>query len=203
MHDYIRPKASRLMRMDDWKPSSKPSTMQLHGHRRPRSMQKTHTLTASRRRFESSSKRQAGRDEELSEQARMQKKKDIYKQIQHLTRKRDYEKKCERINSILRNFRGLCEIAGIRARQKKMIACMKTLEGEQISDRKGISDIFATFYEALYSKHPRTSGADRQGRRQEQVQMAALNLDELKTALRSLKNGRARDEAGITAEIKL
>ena len=63
---------------------------------------------------------------------------------------------CERrtqINTIIQQFQGLKHVSGITSRKHKdMIASMLDRTGQAVTDRQGIADIFATFYEQLYAK---------------------------------------------------
>ena len=52
----------------------------------------------------------------------------------------------------LRDFRGLKEIAGIETGSRKTgISAMRDAIGDATDDRQGIADIFAEFYERLYT----------------------------------------------------
>eukprot|EP00959_Pyramimonas_sp_CCMP1952_P233597 4882061-Pyramimonas_sp.AAC.1 len=56
-------------------------------------------------------------------------------------------------------FRGLSKISGIKSSKKKdLIHSMTTVDGKNETDRKGIADVFADFYEDLFR---RSTNADR------------------------------------------
>ena len=78
----------------------------------------------------------------------------ICKDLQKLTRQRLRLVKCVRITKILSDFRGLRDIAFIKdGGRRKLVATMVDSQGQTVSDRQEIADVFATFYECLYKSH--------------------------------------------------
>ena len=138
-------------------------------------------------------------DETTRADERDSRRKEICKQIQKLTRKRARMRKTAAIQKILSEFRGLKEIAGIGQRTNKpCIASLQDCAGNLKSDAADIAEIFASFYECLYK-------SQRQAPEQTQYDSAStaepVSLDELLDALRVMKRGRAKDEAGIVIEM--
>ena len=106
-----------------------------------------------------------------------------------------------RIDKILRDFRGLKDIAGIKApRRKKGIDEMTDSEGNTVADKQGIADVFADFYEKLYSVSADTiAGASTSFNTDSELD--PFTLEELKDALKNMKRHKAQDESGIIAEM--
>ena len=106
------------------------------------------------------------------------------------------------IDSILQRYKDLKRIANIKDNNKKqLIPSMTTSDGHTRHDRKDIADIFADFYEALYSQteepnHSMTTIDDHDER-----PIPLFTADELEIALKQLKNGRSKDTSGILAEM--
>ena len=130
---------------------------------------------------------------------KQRKRREICKMIQSLLRKVNRLRKRKKIDNILQEFRGLKEIAGIKApRQKTNIEAMLGHDGNEITDKQGIADVFAVFYEKLYSSCAhRVFAAELVGNSTVDVFL----LSELKDALKLMKRGKAKDETGLIAEM--
>ena len=75
--------------------------------------------------------------------------KEIQKEIRAISR----AKKKAQIGNILKEFRGLRDIADIRGgRKKQQTGSMKDQNAEVVTDRRKIADVFADFYGDLYSR---------------------------------------------------
>ena len=120
------------------------------------------------------------------------------KQIQKIVRKTRREKQHGKISEILAQFRDLKRIPRIKTVQKrKLIVQMTDKNGRLQTDRKTIADIFADFYEELYTSHDQAKTAD-------PVQIAQVppfTLRELIEAVKTLKTKKCADTAGIRAEM--
>ena len=143
-------------------------------------------------------------DEALTIPEKTLKRRDICKAIQKLLRQNLREKKERKIRMILSDFKGLKHIPRIKGTcGKKGIDELKDKDGNVVSDAKGVVNIFASFYESLYSR-PSATGApkpDIPAFIPEECTEDAFDIDELIKALKSMKNRKAEDEAGIIAEM--
>ena len=75
----------------------------------------------------------------------------ICKETQKLVRRRTHDKKNGRINAILQAFRGLKEIAQIKAPGKRhTIASMTNARGITVEDEKSIADVFLQIFTRRY-----------------------------------------------------
>ena len=105
---------------------------------------------------------------------------------------------------ILSDFKGLKHIPRIKGTcGKNGIDELKDKDGNVVSDAKGVVNIFANFYESLYSR-PSATGApkpDIPAFIPEECTEDAFDIDELIKALKSMKNRKAKDEAGVIAEM--
>ena len=110
------------------------------------------------------------------------------------------EARASRINHLLENFSKLKTIGGIKERKKANLTIeMEDAHGSVQSDHCSILEIFAKFYEDLYSHRNVTDD--------ENLEAAALHdlppftEEELKKALCKLKAGKAKDAKGLVAEM--
>ena len=140
-------------------------------------------------------------DTSITDMIKKQRRTDICKQIKTLMRKRRVIKNSARVQEILGDFRGLKEIAGMKSpKRKESIAVMKNDGGQECYDESDIAEIFAIFYEKLYaSNHP-------MARLSEPPQCPCkeihhFTMDELTLGLKGMKNGKAKDQAGIVVEM--
>ena len=125
-------------------------------------------------------------------------KTEISKQIQRHLRKSRRKKQHEKISETLREFRDIRRILNIKTVQKKkLIVQMADSAGSLRTDRKAIADIFADFYEVLYSSHheAETIGI------MHTDPVPPFTMAELTDALKRLKNRKCADTAGIRAEM--
>ena len=113
----------------------------------------------------------------------------------------DAFKKELKIQRILKDFRGLKEISAIRGKGgKHMIETLARSDGEIVSDRQAVADVFASFYETLYWKDPVGQHEAEQRKKRTNTQPLTLfTHDELLDALKILKRGKAKDDSGIVA----
>ena len=80
------------------------------------------------------------------------------------------QRKEQQIGKRLEEFRGLKEIADIRdSRTRKRQQAVTNKKGENVTDRTGIVNVFADFYEACMRGRPRTRAekTEKGGRRKE------------------------------------
>jgi hypothetical protein len=88
---------------------------------------------------------------------------------------------------------------------RRDIAAIRNDDGLSVTDGAAIAEVFASFYEKLYSNEC----LDVAGMPAQKEEPPALNadavrafdMDELKTGLSGLRNGKARDQSGILAEM--
>ena len=116
--------------------------------------------------------------------------------------KEKYER--QQISETLENFRRLKRIPRIKTRERKQfINQMKDKHGNTQTERKRIADVFAEFYEELYSAQPvETDRVDtNEVLNSETEQIPPFTKDELVKAVRTLKTDRCPDSAGIKAEM--
>ena len=106
-----------------------------------------------------------------------------------------------KIAVILRTFRGLREIAGIKGmRPKQSIDSIQDSDGNTFTDPAAISDVFATFYEHLYRRRSPVE-LDTPAVESTEYVPIVFSMENLQTALKSMKRGKAGDDAGIIAEM--
>ena len=115
------------------------------------------------------------------------------------------------LNEIITNFRGLNKISGIKSSKKKdLIPAMTTADGVHETDRHGIADVFADFYEKLYRCPPEAHSPAQESATSHTNNNTTTHMlqsippftdDELHQAVKQLRNGRCKDTAGLTAEL--
>ena len=97
------------------------------------------------------------------------------------------------------DLKGLKHIAGTKTcKRKSLITQMTDANGTDHSDRQTIADIFAEFYQKLYASRIGQHEPLSLGSCQDVPKFTRM---ELETAIKGLKNGRARDGAGVFAEL--
>ena len=75
-----------------------------------------------------------------------------------------------------------------------LIAGVADCQGVHVTDRQGIADLFADFYEELYMSR---AHGPQQETIQEQVQeIVPFSIDELRNVLEDLENGKGKDGKG-------
>lgn len=101
---------------------------------------------------------------------------------------------------MLRDFDDLKSITGIRAGGKRHhLTTMRNDRGEIVSDRQGIADIFAAFYENLYDTQ-RTQYTDG-GWTAASCKVPEVSAQEVKTCLSKMARKKAQDYYGIVVEM--
>ena len=124
-------------------------------------------------------------------------KTEISKLIQKRVRSVKREIQHEKVAQTLHEFRDLKRIPRIKTvKKRRLIVQMVDRNGDAQTDRKAIADIFADFYEQLYSGTQQTTKTDR-----ETSTLTPFTLKELTQALKSLKRNRCADTTGIRAEM--
>ena len=92
-------------------------------------------------------------DLSLTSEARKAARKKLCKEIQKLTRREVKASKTHKISRILSEFRGLKKIAAIKGTEKPhTIKSVLDSEGAEVTDKQGLADVFASFYEKLYAR---------------------------------------------------
>ena len=97
------------------------------------------------------------------------------------------------------DFRGLREIGLLCKPEKRAgVTCVLDHPGQEIYDKDEIVEVFASFYDHLYASTPTntTPASDR-------IVACSISftIEELRTALKKMKNGDAKDVAGIVADM--
>ena len=127
-------------------------------------------------------------------------RKSLCKEIKKLIREKIKLCREARIDTILTEFRGLREIKSILEPQKKQgIACVAGEDGAEHTCRESIAEVFASFYEKLYTNN----SSDRQVSGNAAVLSAIqpFSIEELLAALKKMKAGKAKDASGVVAEM--
>ena len=120
--------------------------------------------------------------------------KEIQKRIRCLKR----EKRHRQITATLEAFKGLKRIPDIKSQvRKRYISQMKDKDGVLRTERTSIANIFADFYEQLYSSTSETQ----QSEETESALVPAFTRPELISAIKGLKSNKCKDTAGIKAEM--
>ncbi len=135
----------------------------------------------------------------LSASERRAKRRDICKEIQKLTRIILEKAESERISAIIKEFRGLGEIAAIKRGSKTpAITSMLDKHGIKQTSAESIAGVFADLYEDLHN-----SVEDVTWTHGDVLGNGAppFTLAELKDVLKVLQRGKACDESGIISEM--
>ena len=125
----------------------------------------------------------------------------LSKQIQREARAQSRARRRAEVARILETFRGLKYIldAG-KTKGRDQLCSLKDASGTVHSDKKGIVEVFATFYEDLYKSQDQCRAAAT-GYRSAQPDVEPFTMEELVSELRSLKSGKCPDSAGLVAEM--
>ena len=128
-------------------------------------------------------------------------RKEISKLIQKGIRKLKREKRRDQIKARLEEFKNIKHIPRFKTREKsRYIAQMVDEHGKTKTHRMSIANIFASFYEELYSKQG-SGVANDNAEHINRDEIPVFTENELMKALKSLKNGKCKDTAGIKAEM--
>ena len=125
----------------------------------------------------------------------------LCKAIKKVNRSKLQKQKEEQILQVLTDFRGLGEISkvGQHIRQRSIKAVVDEAGFEKTSG-EDIAEVFASFYETLYSSH-QDGAAQREGRWNPTGITPPFTMQELTAALKKLKSGKSSDSSGIVAEM--
>jgi endonuclease/exonuclease/phosphatase family metal-dependent hydrolase len=126
---------------------------------------------------------------------------EISKRIQKGIRKLKREKRRRQIKARLDEFKNIKHIPRFKTREKsRYITQMVDEHGKIQTSRMSIANIFASFYEELYSKKgPGVTNGSTENVNGGEVPVFTEN--ELMKALKTLKSGKCKDTAGIKAEM--
>ena len=129
---------------------------------------------------------------------RCQLSKDIRREVKRLKA----EKRATKINAILTNFAKLGNIKAIKKR-KKMDLTVGMIDTDEVlkHDKMTIVEVFAKFYEQLYSSRSTTSSNASLQKKDVITSVPKFNDKDLEDGLRSLKSGKAKDGKGFLAEM--
>ena len=128
---------------------------------------------------------------------RKQMRNSISKQIQKETKRALGRRRQDQIEEILLEFRGLKDIAlCTTAKRRAHIVEMEDEHGHKHSDQAGIAEVFASFYEKLYTGKKTVKGPDTA-----RTQLQLFTQKELTEALKKMSKGKAADDSGIVAEM--
>ena len=127
----------------------------------------------------------------------------ICKELQRAFRDFERQRKTEQIEQILGEFRNIGRIKDIHNNFKKMrLTSVVDKDGNVRSDRQGIVDVFADFYEDLYrAREGPAAGSDTDRRRDDTFIIPSVTAAEIGDHVTKLKKGKAADSKGIVAEM--
>ena len=135
---------------------------------------------------------------DISVADRQARRKELGKELQKLQRQKTTAAKAERIESIVRSFKGLKKIAALKTPCRRgLIPCVVDSSGETQHDRKQIAEVFASFYENLY--HASVPEADDASLQVAQIE--PFNFSELRLGMQRLKDGKVCDQSGVCSEM--
>ena len=132
----------------------------------------------------------------------------ISKRIKKEIRRLNAVQRQHHLETILQDYCRLNRISNIKSnRHKTLISELTMTAGRKVNDRQEIADVFADFYESLYTRQqyattttmhapPQHNDADSTTQ-----PIPPFTLDELDKALRQLRNGKSSDTTGIIAEM--
>ena len=128
-------------------------------------------------------------------------RKEVSKEIQREIRKERRARQHEKIAATLAKFEGLKDIGSVKTvRKRTLIVKMVDSDGRTQSNRNSIANIFADFYEQLYSaRHDLTTLSFDNFYRQDNID--PLSRNELEKAIRDLNSNRCADSTGVKAEM--
>ena len=125
----------------------------------------------------------------------------LSKRLQRTIRRRTREKIRNQIKAKLEESKNIKHIPRFKTRVRShFIATMMDKHGQIQTSRRSIANIFATFYEELYSKHHVEEMHEDTGQVNSD-RVPAFTDNELVKALKALKNGKCKDTAGVRAEM--
>ena len=134
---------------------------------------------------------------ELTAAERRQMRNSISKQTQKEIKRVLGRRRKDKIEQILLEFRGLKDIAlCTTAKRRAHIVEMEDEHGHKHSDQDGIAEVFASFYEKLYTGRKIVKGPDTA-----RTQLQLFTQKELTDALGKMSKGKAVDDSGIVAEM--
>jgi len=111
------------------------------------------------------------------------------------------QEKTEKMRQVLTSFKGLNELASLAGpKPNKAIVEIKDSKGMVHSDQRSIAEVFACFYEDLYRSRSQEHQAEPE-HVDEHLCIPPITIEELRTALKRMKKGKAKDKAGIVAEM--
>ena len=122
----------------------------------------------------------------------------VQKEIRAITDAR----KRGKIEKILREFKGLKQIAGIKAGgRRNFIGSVLDSEGVRQTDRQDVADVFADFYAELYAC--RNSGKEDESQWDSggYGTIASITTEDLRTQLGKMAGGKCEDSRGVVMEL--
>ena len=108
--------------------------------------------------------------------------------------------KTAKVSQILEEVKDLGKIADTRNKGKK--ECINAIvdeEGKELTDMKDIVEAFADFYESLYKED--ADNIHEYKLAEDSKQAAPITPKEVRAQLRTMKNNKASDDAGIVSEL--
>ena len=129
----------------------------------------------------------------------------VCNEIRKKTRDASRAKKTARIGGILANFKGQKQKGTIKKPfQKQAPTSVADRDGSKISGEEGVAEVFRRFYEDLYRQQgasQRLDGSLSAMPLDDGKSLEPFSFEELRQALRGMKNGKAKDEKGVIAEM--
>eukprot|EP00959_Pyramimonas_sp_CCMP1952_P299296 6260163-Pyramimonas_sp.AAC.1 len=118
---------------------------------------------------------------------------------------RDFERQrqTEQIDKILSEFKNIGRIKDIHSNFRRMrLTSVVDKDGNVRSDRHGIVDVFADFYEDLHrAREGPAAGSDADRSRDDTFVIPSVTAAETGDHVSKLKKGKAADSKGIVAEM--
>ena len=124
--------------------------------------------------------------------------KKLGKQVQRELAALTAARKRGKIEKILREFKGLKRIAGVKAGGKRcFIGTMLDTDGVQQTDRQAIADVFADFYADLYHCPAGSGGNGLHNVSGLMTEVPAVTTEELEGLLKKMAGGKSEDSSGM------
>ena len=112
------------------------------------------------------------------------------------------EERRNRIANILSTFRGLKNTTSITTRRKNILVThMQDKDGDNNNDRPHAANVFAEFYEELYTSTTKTRSHEHEDKYEHQGTMKPFTLRERNDAINQLKRGKATNTRGVNAKL--
>ena len=132
-----------------------------------------------------------------------QRRAELSKQINKSIRKDLRKRHNQLIGDIIEEFKGLKRIGQIRSNGKRnQISSIRGTDGSTVYDKQDIANVFAEFYESLYtSRCVELGDLAFNGVEDLTEDISKITVNELKDNLKCMKTGKSSDKAGVCVEM--